>query len=648
MRKKIVLPIILVGMLLSTVACFQSEVDTSESALESSILSSAESVNSSSSSKLSSTQKVSQSYAPVSYELGSNTNTCSNHVLEDEIIHKATIIQKGVVRHKCANCGGFTDEYYYDLDEFVFEDKTLMYDGNEHEAFISGLIPYGCKVTYENNKIKDIGEKEATANVYDEKNNLLVSKKAKLKVIENIGIPTIKIVTETGKDPDYHDKTNYTKMTASTENCESKYVINNISGGIRARGNSTNYDGIAKHPWRLKFDSKLNLLGLNEGKKFKSWVLLAEYFDQSLLRNTTAFCLGNSLFNYSNNYSSDYKHVNLYMNGSYRGVYLLAEQQQANKNRINVAEPEEGDANEKSEKIGYLVEIDERGDDDDIYFTVKPEVIQSVQPKAFPGGGGGWPGGGGWGKTDGVDLNGVTVYPTKFAIKTDTFDNKQPQYVEKYFKSAYSSLFNCAKNGKLQIINEDNNLIDSPYNNQFDTLNSFIDLDSMFKTCVLAELMKNYDVGFGSFYMWIDLDANSIFNRITVGAPWDHDLSSGNKTYGDNSKSDNQYIKAGFGEANGNWWLYMLSQTNFYNDIFAAYYSVFTNSNVFENAKENIEYLTSAFSTDFEKDASKYKNASGRDRMQTRQYNSQKAASTYLLDWLTKRNNYLKETWSIS
>ena len=148
--------------------------------------------------------------------------------------------------------------------------------------------------------------------------------------------------------------------------------------------------------------------------------------------------------------------------------------------------------------------------------------------------------------------------------------------------------------------------------------------------------------------MWVDFDANSIFNRITFGAPWDHDLSSGNKTYGDNSKSDNQYIKAGFGEANGNWWLYMLSQTNFYNDIFAAYYSVFTNSNVFENAKENIEYLTSAFSTDFEKDASKYKNASGRDRMQTRQYNSQKAASTYLLDWLTKRNNYLKETWPIS
>ena len=594
------------------------------------------------SSEKASNQSVAQSYSQVSYVLSNDPHTCNSHVLEDEIIHKATIIQKGVVRHKCSNCGGYNDEFYYDLDEFAFEDTVFMHDGNEHEMFIKGLIPYGCTVAYENNKIKDIGEKEATANIFDENNNLIANKKAKLSVVENIGIPSIKIVTSTGRDPNYRDKTNYTQMTASVENCDDKYKITNLSGGIRARGNSTNYDGIAKHPWRLKFDSKTNLLGLNGGKKFKSWVLLAEYFDQSLLRNATAFCLGDSLFNYSGNYSSHYKHVNLYMNGDYRGVYLLAEQQQANKNRIKIAEPEEGEATYKDEKVGYLVEIDERGDDDDIYFTVKPEVTQSAQPKLFPGG---WPGGGGWGKTGGVDLNGVTVYPTKFAIKSDTFDNKQPQYLEKYFKSAYSSLFNCAKNGKLQTINENNDLVDSSFDNQFDTLNSFIDLDSVFKMCVLAELMKNYDVGFGSFYMWVDFSNTSTFKRITFGAPWDHDLSSGNKTSGDNSKSNNEYIKAGFGEANGNWWLYMLSQTNFYDAIFKAYYSVFVNSHVFENTQENIEYLTSAFSTDFEKDASKYRNASGRDRMQTRQYSSQKAASDYLLDWLIKRNNYLKQTW---
>ena len=43
------------------------------------------------------------------------------------------------------------------------------------------------------------------------------------------------------------------------------------------------------------------------------------------------------------------------MNGENRGVYLLAEQQQAKKGRIPVNEPDEGVT---SPKVGYLVEID--------------------------------------------------------------------------------------------------------------------------------------------------------------------------------------------------------------------------------------------------------------------------------------------------
>ncbi|MBO4703889.1 MAG: hypothetical protein J5617_03600, partial [Bacilli bacterium] len=92
-------------------------------------------------------------------ELSSNSQTCSNHIPQEEIVKTATIINKGIKRATCPNCGGFTESYYYDLDEFEFADTTYQYDGEERELLIKGLLPYGTHVEYENNKLTDIGEK---------------------------------------------------------------------------------------------------------------------------------------------------------------------------------------------------------------------------------------------------------------------------------------------------------------------------------------------------------------------------------------------------------------------------------------------------------------------------------------------------------
>ena len=483
------------------------------------------------------------------------------------------------------------------------------------------MIPYGTTVKYENNKITEIGSKEATAKIYDENNNLLVSKNATITIVENTGLPNIRVNTTNGVEPDYHDKTNYTTMTTTVDNCESKYAIASASGGIRARGNSTNYDVVSKHPWRLKFDSKENLLGLNDGQKYKSWVLLAEYFDQSLLRNSFAFTLGNSLFNYSNNYASDFRHVNFYMNGDYRGVYLLAEQQQCNAGRFSIAEPSDG----YSERVGYLLEIDIRANDDDPYFTAGPESYRNPQ--------GIWSGG--------IMINGVRVVSSTYAIKSDTFSDAQKNFIKKYISNVMDALIHAVTGEKLQVLDENNNLIDSPYDNQFDTLNSFIDLESLLKTCIIHELMKNYDVGYGSFYLFVDFSSSSKHPRLTFGSPWDFDLSSGNKQTGDVIKTNNEFIKAGFGEANFNPWLYLISQTDFYDELIAKYYHVFAISGAFESGMQYINYATEAFKNDFVNEFERYKNGTGKDRMKTRQYSSQKAASKYLSDWLIARKSYM-------
>lgn len=614
MKKKGLLISIVLSLMLSSIACnntSSSQEPSSSNVLESTISSSLD---------------ISSSSTYISDPLQNNPTTCNNHVLEESYRVQPTIIQRGIKRLTCSNCGGFTESYVYDLDEFAFKSKMYMYDGYEKELLIEGLLPLGVTVQYQDNKLTEIGSINATAYIKGPDGGLLDVRDATLTIVENTGLPNIRVNTTTGSDPDYKDKTNYTTMTASVDNCLSKYEVNSASGGIRARGNSTNYDGISKRPWRLKFDSKINLLGLNDGQKYKSWVLLAEYFDQSLYRNAAAYVMGNSLFNYSNNYCSDYQHVNFYLNGDYRGVYVLAEQQQVNTGRIDVEEPS---SNNLNEKVGYLIEIDIRADDDDPYFTVGPKSQRSA-----------------WGTwSGGIMINGVRVVSSTYAIKSDTYDNKQNKYIEKYVDNAMTALLNAVQGKGLQVINENNELVDSPYTSQYETLSSFLDMDSFIKICILHELMKNYDVGFGSFYLFVDFSENSKHPCLTFGAPWDFDLSTGNKQSGSIIKTDNEFIKSGFGEANFNPWLYLLSQTDFYDGIVKKYYTVFANSLVLERAINEINYGTEAYKTDFNNDTERWKNGAQKDRMQTRQYRNQKEASTYLVNWLTKRKTYMDKVY---
>ena len=191
-------------------------------------------------------------------------------------------------------------------------------------------------------------------------------------------------------------------MTLSTDNCNDTFKLNDVPGEIRCRGNGTmTYD---KKPYRIKFTNKTNMLGLNHGAKAKSWVLLAEYADQSMVRNSTAFYLGNSLFNYSNNYCSDYMPVQVYLNGKYNGVYVLAEQQQANSNRIKINEAAK---NYTGTDVGYLIELDSRASEEDYYFSVGKGNDWSM-----------FPGGGGWGGQGGEQpdkLDGVSLYKKEYA-----------------------------------------------------------------------------------------------------------------------------------------------------------------------------------------------------------------------------------------
>ena len=63
-------------------------------------------------------------------------------------------------------------------------------------------------------------------------------------------------------------------------------------------------------------------------------------------------------------------------------------------------------------------------------------------------------------------------------------------------------------------------------------VSTFLDIDSFMRMYLLQEFLKDYDVGWGSFYLYIDFSAKSKVKRLTMSAPWDFDLGLGDKQSG--------------------------------------------------------------------------------------------------------------------
>ena len=148
---------------------------------------------------------------------------------------------------------------------------------------------------------------------------------------------------------------------------------------MRGRGNST--WGLPKKPFRMKFTEKFSPIGLNHAKE-KSWVILAQDMDKSLLRTHLAFEYSRVLFNPSENYHHEKavlftpcsKFINVYltgqyydsstgrtktMDGEYLGVYQMSDQVQRADGRIAVDKLKASDGADP-EKItgGYVLEAD--------------------------------------------------------------------------------------------------------------------------------------------------------------------------------------------------------------------------------------------------------------------------------------------------
>ena len=171
-------------------------------------------------------------------------------------------------------------------------------------------------------------------------------------------LPTLYIEVYNGDD--IISKENY--IDAKIVYVDGKDIRQYENTQVRVRGNSTFY--AEKKPYKLKFATKQALLGNNHAKA-KSWTLLANHSDKTMIRNALTYDLGN-FFGFS--FCPAAQFVDLYLNGNYRGTYQISDQVEVRNKRVDI-----------DENNGWLLELTDDIHKDEPYIVTDRNIYVNVK-----------------------------------------------------------------------------------------------------------------------------------------------------------------------------------------------------------------------------------------------------------------------------
>jgi hypothetical protein len=141
-----------------------------------------------------------------------------------------------------------------------------------------------------------------------------------------------------------------------------------LGGRLRVRGNSTAWVQ-RKLSYKVKLDTATPLLGMPASK---DWVLLANFYDRSLLRNQLGFEVSRRV---GLPWTPRMVEVELWLDGAYRGLYQLGEGIEVGPDRVDIEVAEDDPAGG-----GYLLEADSWDDDKPVLTTDRGLQVYVDQP----------------------------------------------------------------------------------------------------------------------------------------------------------------------------------------------------------------------------------------------------------------------------
>ncbi len=318
-----------------------------------------------------------------------------------------------------------------------------------------------------------------------------------LEVMYTSDIASVFLETQSGSLEQLH---------ASKENSESgrltildsrghRYFEGEIEN-LHCRGNSS-FEETDKKSYLLKLSQKADLFGMGAAKK---WILTANSFDDTLLRNATAFSIAKML---DLDYTPDVQFVDVYANGRFLGNYLLSEKIEIGKNRINISdlEKETEALNDglNPEELEFFMEPMGR------LFSTKGYLVEK-EPEDLTGG----------------YLMEIET-SDRYGLEASGFLTSRMQAV--VFESPkYASHAQVAYVSGLYQDFEDAVFSPdgfSPYTGAH--YSDYIDVDSFARKYLVEELVKNLDASYTSqfFYKYPD----SVSDKFYAGPCWDYDKS---------------------------------------------------------------------------------------------------------------------------
>lgn len=136
-----------------------------------------------------------------------------------------------------------------------------------------------------------------------------------------------------------------------------------FTGEMKTKGRGNSTWSAPKKPYKIKFDKKQSLFG---EPKDKEWVLLANYYDKTMIRTDIAYWMASNYGNFD--YVPRFHFIDLMLNGKYNGTYQLGDQLKIGENRVNVGDD------------GFLLEIDRKAATEDITFNI-PHIVNRINIK---------------------------------------------------------------------------------------------------------------------------------------------------------------------------------------------------------------------------------------------------------------------------
>lgn len=227
-------------------------------------------------------------------------------------------------------------------------------------------------------------------------------------------------------------------------------------------------------------NNPLALCGLPEDS---DWILFASYNEKSLMHNVLSMSFARQM----GMNASRTKYVEVVINNSYQGVYVLMEKIKVDKNRVDIASLKPEDVSGDELTGGYIVKIDKSTGTN--YGTFRSNY---------------------------TNANGFANQ--YFYHLPKTINDTQKNYIRAYIRKFEDAIY-----GK-------------DFKDELKGYHQYVDLSSFAKMFIVNEVSRNIDGYRISSYFSKDKDSKG--GKLTASPPWDYDISYGNADYCEGSRYD--------------------------------------------------------------------------------------------------------------